>query len=86
MCNCGKKRSQLTQQPTIRNANNVQPSQAPVYIQTKQSVMFEYTGKTALSVVGSITRKSYRFQFAGDKQYVDINDASGMMAIPVLKK
>ena len=53
MCNCGKKRSQLKPQ-----SNHTQRMQQPVFeqqiqsppAQTKQTVMFQYTGKTALTV------------------------------------
>jgi len=88
MCNCGKKRDQLTQQTNIsRQINIVRPSQQQqTFVQTKAPVLFEYTGKTALSIIGSVTRKSYRFHFSGDKKYVDPNDAVAMMAIPMLKK
>jgi hypothetical protein len=89
MCNCGKKRDQLTQQTnTSRQVNVVHQSQPQqqTFVQTKAPVLFEYTGKTALSIIGSVTRKSYRFHFPGDKQYIDPNDAALMMAIPMLKR
>ena len=89
MCNCGKKRSQLKPQ-----SNHVQRMQQPVFeqqiqsppAQTKQTVMFQYTGKTALTVTGSITRKNYRFNFPGDIQHIAFSDAAAITAIPVLKK
>ena len=85
MCNCGKKRNQIKQQsPVFNQVVNSQPLPSPT-IQKKPPVMFEYTGKTALSVIGSITRKNYRFNFPGDKQLIEFNDAGAMMAVPVLK-
>ncbi|WP_177191776.1 hypothetical protein [Parafilimonas terrae] len=48
--------------------------------------MFQYTGNTALSVIGNVTRKSYRFGFPGDIQHIALNDVAGMAAIPVLKR
>lgn len=48
--------------------------------------MFEYTGKTALTVTGSITRKRYYFSHPNQAQKIDYRDAPGMMAVPLLKK
>ncbi|MEP6684989.1 MAG: hypothetical protein ABJA35_17070 [Parafilimonas sp.] len=55
-------------------------------MQKKEPVLFEYTGTTALSVIGNVTRKNYRFHFSGDKQYIELNDAAAMMAVPVLRR
>lgn len=86
MCNCGKKRTQLKQPSPFFNqvANDIIQQQPAV--QKKGAVMFEYTGKTALTVTGSVTRKNYRFNFPGDKQLIEFNDAGAMIAVPVLKK
>lgn len=84
MCNCGKRRSELKQQPVIFNKINADRIQSS--LQNSAPVLFQYTGNTALTVTGSITRKSYRFHFSGDKQLVEYNDAPAMLAIPVLKK
>jgi hypothetical protein len=82
MCNCGNKRNELNHSPTSMSG--------PVVAATRHQprwpdVSFEYTGKTALSVAGNITGKKYRFHHPGDIQLIDYRDASGMMAIPVLK-
>lgn len=47
---------------------------------------FEYTGETALSVTGSISRINYRFKRKGDRQLIDYRDVNGMMALPFLQK
>jgi len=52
----------------------------------RKSTIFEYTGKTGLSVRGSITGNMYRFNFTGDKVIIDAKDADFMTAIPNLKK
>lgn len=83
MCNCGKRRSQLKQQPVVFNKINTDAKQP---LQNNAPVLFQYTGNTALTVTGSITRKNYRFHFSGDKQFIEYNDAPAMMAVPVLKK
>ena len=82
MCNCGKKRSAYsTQQPTVTTTNHQQiPDQQTVYTN------FEYTGKSALTVVGNYTGRKYRFNYPGDVQPVDKRDEAGMMGVPVLRK
>jgi hypothetical protein len=47
---------------------------------------FEYTGETALTVIGNITRQRYRFNSKGDIQLIDYRDVSGMMAVPMVQK
>ena len=55
MCNCGKKRTELKQQPGTFNTN-VQIKTQPVDRQ-KNTVLFQYTGNTGLTITGSVTRK-----------------------------
>jgi hypothetical protein len=88
MCNCGKKRNQITQQTNniVKQTNSRQVLQSMPSTEKKPAVWFEYTGQTALSVIGSTTRKNYRFRFPGDTQLIDAGDATSMLAIPVLKK
>lgn len=47
---------------------------------------FEYTGKTALTVIGNVSGRKYRFNYSGDIQPVDKRDEAGMMGIPVLRR
>ena len=86
MCNCGKNRTALRQQSTASQNYQHKTQLQPQPLQAKQTVIFQYTGKTALTVTGSITRKNYRFNFPGDIQQIDSNDAVAMKAIPVLKR
>lgn len=87
MCNCGNKRSSLSQQKSETSKSNMQkpPVRKPVESNTPNA-NFEYTGKTALTVVGNVTGKNYRFKRTGDIQIVDHRDAPGMKMIPVLKR
>ena len=84
MCNCGKKRTELKQHAGVISRTSVQPIQQAT--QNKTGVVFQYTGKTALTVTGSNTRKTYRFNFPGDIQTVETSDANGMNSIVVLKR
>jgi len=82
MCNCGNKRSELNQQ------SHVAPIvKAPISsMQQTTNSIFEYIGKTALTVIGNMTGRSYRFNRPGDMQSVDPRDAAGMLAVPVLRR
>ena len=92
MCNCGKKRNsinvsarsvaapvQIKMQQGVA-ARSEAPLNAP-----NQTILFRYVGSTALSIIGRVTRKSYRFNFPGDTKPVAIVDAPDMKAVPVLK-
>lgn len=83
MCNCGKKRTDYNQQTHVAatQIKTTMPS-----MQQKTNAVFEYTGKTALTVMGNITGRRYRFNRPGDMQSIDVRDATGMMAVPVLRR
>lgn len=46
--------------------------------------LFEYTGKTALSVTGPYSGKAYRFDAPGARVEVDGRDVLALSGIPVL--
>lgn len=82
MCNCGNKRDTITQSQSL----SVQTAAETSTVKIWPDVNFEYTGNSGLSVTGGVTGKKYRFNHPGDIQLIDYRDASGMMAIPVLKR
>jgi hypothetical protein len=47
---------------------------------------FEYTGKTALTVVGPVTGKRYRFGAPGAVAVVDQMDRIALSAVPNLRQ
>lgn len=77
---CGNKRELLMQPPASEKI-----SDEPV-VKMWADVNFTYTGKTSLTVKGSVSRNIYRFTKTGDVVLVDYRDASGMMAVLMLKK
>ncbi len=81
MACCGNKRNEYVGSLASNTVTNTHPA-AKMW----DDVWFEYTGQTALTVKGSVSRNVYRFNAPGDKQLIDYRDASGMMAVPVLKK
>lgn len=83
MCNCGNKRTEYKQQNTV--VASPLKTATPGTHQSTNSI-FEYTGKTALTVMGNITGRRYRFNRTGDLQSIDPRDAAGMMAVPVLRR
>ena len=84
MCNCGKKRTEYAQQSHV--AATQTKTQMQSVMQQNPNSVFEYTGKTALTVMGNITGRNYRFNRPGDMQSIDPRDAAGMMAVPVLRR
>lgn len=84
MCNCGSKRDDLIKNESfiLSDVNTIKKTEKKMW----PDVPFEYTGKTALTVIGAVTGSRYRFHLTGDVQLVDYRDASGMINVPVLKK
>jgi hypothetical protein len=80
MCNCGNKRNTFARPLSGTVASERTPSAM------WQDVNFEYIGKSGLTVTGGVTGRKYRFNHPGDVQLIDYRDASGMSAIPNLKK
>jgi hypothetical protein len=84
MCNCGNKRNNYTQQQASNSVNtNSSASKTGINV---GNTNFEYTGKTALTVKGNVTGKSYRFNYPGEIQAIDLRDVAGMAMVPVLKR
>jgi hypothetical protein len=74
---CGKGRDQAAmQKKSIQGARATAPS----------SVVFEYVGQTALSIIGPATRTSYRFDRPGARVMVDTRDRNSLAAVPVLRR
>ncbi|MBG9375257.1 hypothetical protein I5907_03375 [Panacibacter sp. DH6] len=61
-------------------ANHLSPG-AP-----SSNTVFEYIGKTALTVTGGFTGRRYRFNRPGDLQSIDPRDISSVINIPVIKQ
>ena len=50
------------------------------------AVVFEYTGRTALTIVGPGSRTSYRFDRPGARVLVDVRDQASLAGVPVLRQ
>ena len=69
---CGKGRSQL--KTTAGHAGRA------------ATVVFEYVGRTRLSVIAPTTRTSYRFDRPGARVLVDGRDRASLATIPLLRQ
>jgi hypothetical protein len=70
---CGKSRIQFTGTPRVS-------------IQQAGSVLFEYTGRTRLIVIGPVTRARYDFVGYGARLQVDRRDSNSIAAVPALRR
>jgi len=69
---CGKMRTQA-----------VRAVAAPKHAAT---VLFEYSGRTGLTIIGPATRTSYRFDRPGARAVVDARDRASLATVPVLRQ
>ncbi len=49
-------------------------------------VIFEYVGRTGLTIIGPGSRTSYRFEGPGARVVVDSRDRASLGTIPVLRQ
>lgn len=83
---CGKKRAALTTPSAFidRVAPTVRPSlKAEAHARPK--IVFEYTGKTAIAVIGAVSRLRYTFIKPGSRVEVDVRDCPSLAAVPHLR-
>jgi hypothetical protein len=84
---CGKKRAQARQktqtrrapEPAERTVSQPRPEPQPL-------AYFQYLGKTGVTVIGSRTRKLYRFGHTGAVVAVDRRDGRSLAAVSVLRQ
>jgi hypothetical protein len=50
------------------------------------AVLFEYVGRTGLTIIGPGTRTSYRFDRPGARVLVDGKDRASLAAVPTLRQ
>lgn len=91
MC-CNKQREQYQQllskqiaPSALLNRRRFQGPSSPV-LSALQKPQFEYTGKTALTIVSPLTGKSYRFPRPGTRVEVETQDQVWLTSVPNLKR
>lgn len=83
MC-CGQKRAQLHSTLPANPQMSPMPETAASPPRAPVPVIFEYLGTTALSVIGPVTRRLYRFDAPHARVAVDPRDAPSIAAVPNL--
>lgn len=78
---CGKARQHLAQVMATTSAEAMPAGPA-----LRFSVVFEYTGQTALTVVGPASGRRYRFASPGARVVVDPRDRPGLGQVPKLRE
>lgn len=81
---CGQKREQLRAGTRVRNAT--QGYALPSLQTVPAQVVFEYVGRTGLTVSGAVSGKQYRFARPGARLAVDPRDGISMRMVPHLRQ
>jgi hypothetical protein len=67
--------------------NHARAMQVPVpQAATHSTTVFEYVGRTALTVHGTVSRRVYRFERTGARVDVDSRDVVSLSAVPLLRR
>jgi hypothetical protein len=88
MACCGQRRQQMRSQaiPVRQATNPAKPAgfaQSPVQ---QQGTTFQYFGKTAMTAVGPMSGRQYRFGYPGAIVEVDPRDRASLAAVPNLRQ
>jgi hypothetical protein len=88
MACCGQRRQQMRSQAIpVRHANfAAKPAsfgQSPVQ---QRGTTFQYVGKTAITAVGPVSGRHYRFSCFGAVVGVDPRDAASLAVVPNLRQ
>jgi hypothetical protein len=76
MACCGQNRSQISLKGQLVTPGN------SVVAQSSPRFFFEYTGRTAMTVVGSRTGRIYRFGAPGARVEIDVQDVASLAGVP----
>jgi hypothetical protein len=91
---CGKSRAQISggMQFPASTAINVQrartqlPASPAISVQPVGTVVFEYTGRSRLTVIGPVTRARYDFVGHGARLNVDRRDSNAIAMVAALRR
>ena len=86
MCNCGKGRpaaaGALMKTHSVRDVrglHNLHGASPPT------QPLFEYVGATALTVIGPVSGRRYRFERTGARLTADPRDGNALQTVPFLR-
>jgi len=83
---CGGRRRAASAVARRAAAEPAEPSAAARPAAPVESVMFEYTGRTGLTAIGTATGRRYRFGGPGMAVAVDLRDAAALSGVPQLRR
>jgi hypothetical protein len=78
---CGRSRQQLSFLAAAQDT-----ARRPPPVERRFEVLFEYTGATALTAVGPVTGRRYRFEGRGARVAVDPRDRQALARVPGLRQ
>jgi hypothetical protein len=81
---CGQARRQLAPARSQSQAESQRAGADRAKLQFE--IAFEYTGRTGLTVIGSVSGRRYRFEKTGSRVVVDPRDRPGLSMIPKLRQ
>ena len=87
MACCGQRRQQISRAMPVQRANNPAPgSNVNRVPAVPRTTTFQYVGKTALTAVGPISGRYYRFNHPGAILEVDPRDRASLASVPNLRQ
>jgi hypothetical protein len=87
MACCGNQRQQLNTSNLAQGSSNPVGGATPPRPAERQSAAcFEYTGRTGMTVLGPVTGLRYRFNYPGERVFVDLRDRLSLLSVPNLRQ
>lgn len=86
MACCGQRRQQIRQQASVQRASSPALIRNSKHPPTRGGVAFQYVGKTALTAVGSVSGRHYRFSHPTAIVEVDPRDRASLATVPNLRQ
>jgi hypothetical protein len=85
MACCGQRRQQISRTTPVQRPNNpAPPANVNRAAGSSLTIRFQYLGKTALTAVGLISGRYYRFSHPGAILEVDPRDRASLATVPNL--
>lgn len=89
MCNCGKGRPAaaraLMKTQNAKDVHDVRGMHGGHGASTPTQPLFEYVGATALTVIGPVSGRRYRFERTGARLTADPRDGNALQTVPLLR-
>jgi hypothetical protein len=87
MACCGQRRRQISRAVPVQRSNwSTRAGSSRPLSASPQSTAFQYVGKTALTAVGPLSGRHYRFSHPGATVEVDPRDRASLALVPHLRQ